>query len=141
MLRALALIFVATLAGSRLQAQGMVELPMPFVMKDAKATITDMKGALRNLITAQEKYWNEHGTYTTDGNSLGVYPSKAGEASVQVIFAGSRGWTGMATDRALKGKSCVVFIGVENELPGGAPKTMGAGIAAQTEAVPVCDKP
>ena len=117
------------------------ELPMPFVMKDAKAAITDMIGALRSLIGAQEKYWNEHGTYTTDGNALGVYPSKAGESLVQVIFAGSRGWTGMATDRALKGKSCVVFIGVEKELPGGVPKTMAAGLAAQTEAVLVCDEP
>ena len=37
----------------------------------------------------------------------------------------------MATDRALKGKSCVVFVGVEKELPGGAPKTTADGIAAQ----------
>ena len=47
----------------------------------------------------------------------------------------------MATDRALKVKSCVVFVGVEKELPGGVPKTTAEGIAAQTEAVPVCDKP
>ena len=47
----------------------------------------------------------------------------------------------MATDRALKGKSCVVFIGVEKELPGGVPKTMADGTAAQAEAVPACDKP
>jgi hypothetical protein len=100
-----------------------------------------MKAALRDLIVAQEKYWNDHGTYTSDGRALGSYPLKGGQPMVQVIFAGSRGWTGMATDRSLKGKSCVVYIGHENELPGGVPKTMAAGTPAQTEAVPACDEP
>jgi hypothetical protein len=96
---------------------------------------------MRNLITAEESYFSDHGTYTTDASALGVYPRKAGVSPVQVIFAGGRGWTGMATDPALKGKSCVVFIGSEKELPGGVPKTLGAGLAAQSEAQPVCDEP
>jgi hypothetical protein len=99
----------------------------------------DMKAALHDLIIAQEKYWNDHGSYTTDGAALGTYPSKSGQSSAQVIFAGSRGWTGVATDRALKGKSCVVYIGSEKELPGGVPKTMG-GIAATAQGVSVCDE-
>ncbi len=47
----------------------------------------------------------------------------------------------MATDASLKGKSCVVYVGRESELPGGVPKTMAGGFPAQTEAVPVCDAP
>jgi hypothetical protein len=118
-----------------------VTWPYPAHQLDAKATIGDMKTALQDLIVAQEKYFSDHGTYMTDGSALGIYPLKSGQPLVQVIFAGSRGWTGMATDRSLKGKSCVVYIGIEKELPGGTPKTMAAGTPAQTEAVPVCDEP
>ena len=118
-----------------------MELPMPFAMKDAKAAIADMKASLGNLITAEERYFSDHGTYTTDGNALGIYPSHDAESSVQVIFAGGRGWTGIATDRAVKGKSCVVFVGLAKELPGGVPKTLSTGLPAQVEADPVCDAP
>lgn len=46
----------------------------------------------------------------------------------------------MVSDRSLKGKSCVIFVGSENELPGGVPKTM-AGVAAKEEGMPTCDVP
>jgi len=99
-----------------------------------------MRATIHDLIVAEEKYWNDHGTYTTDGSALGTYPSKSGDPMAQVIFAGSRGWTGMATDRSLQGKSCVVYIGSEKELPGGVPKTMG-GIVATAQGVSACDEP
>lgn len=105
------------------------------------AAIDDMKAALRSLVALEEKYWNDHGTYTTDGSALGIYPYKNGQPLVQVIFAGSRGWTGMATERTWKGNGCVVYVGYEKELPGGVPKTMGAGIVAKSEGSPTCDEP
>ena len=147
MARTLVLLVAATLASAPAQAQG--NGPTFFFTAHEKVeptsaaslTIADMKAGLRDLIAAEEKYFSDHGTYTTDGSALGIYPAKPDHATVQVIFAGSRGWTGMATDHAVKGKSCVVFIGFANELPGGVPKTMEAGLAAQTEAMPVCDAP
>jgi hypothetical protein len=114
--------------------------PSPAHQMDTKAAIDDMRVALHDLIVAQEKYWNDHGTYTTDGSALGTYPPKRGQPSAQVIFAGSRGWTGMATDRSLQGKNCVVYIGSEKELPGDVPKTMG-GVVATAQGVSVCDEP
>ena len=170
MKRTLAVVFVTTLAYAPLHAQGgTIQFPTPtysvittrvgggIITKDPASTLTDMKVALHDLVVAEEKYFSEHGTYTTDGLALGVWPVKSrqqqgpsmdatgdpqpSKVSVQVIFAGSRGWTGMATDPSMKGKSCVVYIGSEKELPGGVPKTMAAGISAQTEAVPVCDEP
>jgi hypothetical protein len=150
MRRILAGVFAVTVVCPPIHAQGTIQYPTtvmhdvsspyPANQLDTKARIGDMKAALRDLITAQEKYFNDHGTYTTDGSALGIYPAKSGQPFVQVIFAGSRGWTGIATDRAWKGKSCVVYVGFEKELPGGVPKTMG-GIVAKAEGVPACDEP
>jgi hypothetical protein len=100
-----------------------------------------MKAALRNLITTQEKYWYDHGSYTTDGVALGTHPApKDQPVMVQVIFAGSRGWTGIATYRGLKGKSCVVYVGVETELPK-IPATWADQTPAKGEGQPTCDAP
>jgi hypothetical protein len=147
MKRTLVLLFAAALTAARAQAQGNV--PTFFFAAHEKVestsatslTVADMNAGLRDLIGAEEKYFSDHGTYTTDGSALGIYPAKPDHATVQVIFSGSRGWTAMATDHAVKGKSCVVYVGFENELPGGAPKTMAAGIVATGEGVPTCDQP
>src|SRR5512133_4349772 len=65
----------------------------------ATQVIAEMKSALRHLVTAQERYWSEHGTYTTDVSALGFYPAPKGTRPSflpQVIFAGGRGWSGIA---------------------------------------------
>jgi hypothetical protein len=145
MTRTLEVVFAATLACASLHAQ--TPVPMRTAPRDVGAivkkspVIEEMRTALRDLITYEEKYWAVHGSYTTDGSALGIYPASKGQPLVQVIFAGSRGWTGMATDQSLKGKSCVVYVGNEQELPGGLPKTMAAGIVATGEGVPTCDQP
>ena len=79
-----------------------------------------MKAALRALVMKQEAFWAEHGSYTADMSALGLYPRPAsadGTPAVQVIFAGSRGWTGMATQSTMKGMSCVILVGNPDELP------------------------
>lgn len=108
-----------------------------------EAVLEEMKAALRNLAIAQEQYFGDHGTYTTDVVALRVMPTRTRRASlpaVQVIFAGGRGWTGMAAHRALPGKSCVMFIGIADELPK-LPATLGARTLAAAEGEPMCDTP
>ena len=143
MKRALAIVFASTLACASLAAQTAEKIPPRdnggAIVKPSPTTDA-MKAALRTLVTYEEKYWSSHGTYTTDGSALGIYPAKNGQASVQVIFAGSRGWTGIATDRAWKGKSCVIYAGDPQELPGGVPKTSG-GVVTKHEGEPICDAP
>ncbi len=129
--------FVATSAGAQTKAAAVASTP------SAKVTAADpaeeMSVALRTLITLQEKYWSGHGTYTTDGVALGIYPTASEQPLfVQVIFAGSRGWTGMASYRGLKGKSCVVYVGVEAELPK-IPMTSSDQTPAKGEGQPTCD--
>ena len=100
-----------------------------------------MKSALRDLVTRQENFWAAHGSYTTDMSALGTYnrtSTSRDSAWVQVIFAGSRGWTGMVTHREAKGKSCVIYVGQEAELPK-LPSTMGQKQSPQAQGAPLCD--
>jgi len=104
--------------------------------------IAEAKGALRNLVTAQEQYFADHGTYTTDLGALGLYPAPKGTRPpfmVQVIFAGGRGWSGI-TDLRRLGKSCVIYVGNVDELPT-IPRTLRDRLLPTGEGEPTCEKP
>jgi hypothetical protein len=135
----IALIFVTSVANAQSRPAASASKPAAAIAKSDP--VAEMRAGLRNLITIQEAYWSNHGSYTTDGAALGIYPTPKEQAVfVQVIFAGSRGWTAMATYRGLKGKSCVVYVGVESELPK-IPVTSAEHLPAAAEAVSVCDTP
>ena len=112
----------------------------------ARSTVSEadafrlMESALRNLVTAQEKYWMAHGSYTTDMAALGLFTpgmrSPRDSAFAQVILAGSTGWTGMARHAAVRGKTCVIAIN-GGQLP--AVKTAKQEKTPQNDGVPVCD--
>ena len=102
--------------------------------------LDNMMAALRDLVTAQETYFVAHDSYTTDGRALDIFPTKHGQVQTQVTFASRDGWTGTATEPSLKGKNCVMFVGLLKSLPRGAPKTLGGKVATE-EGVPVCDEP
>lgn len=104
--------------------------------------IAEMKSALRNLVVAEEKYWADHGTYTTDASALGLYPAPKGTRpafSPQVIFAGSRGWSGIVVHRRMS-KSCVIYVGSPDELPF-IPRTERDRLVASNQGEPVCERP
>ena len=111
--------------------------------------IRQMTAKLRNVLAAQEAVYAEHGTYTTSMTTLAKHdPSlsiratagRRDSVSVQIIFAGGRGWTGMASHWALRGKSCVVYVGMADELPK-LPATRADRRTPTEEGVPVCDAP
>ena len=104
----------------------------------------EMKRQLRGLVIAQEGYWANHGTYTTDVLALGVFsahrkaPATAADSVwLQVIQAGGRSWWGRAV-YGRNAKSCVIFIGTTADFTA-PPATDGAQLKAIAEAVPVCD--
>lgn len=100
-----------------------------------------LKRQLRNLVTTQETYWADHGTYTTDVSALGVYrPRVAATDSVwiQVIQAGGRSWWGRAIHRAQRGKSCVIYVGTMDDFTA-PPTTDAARVQAHNEGEPICD--
>jgi hypothetical protein len=105
-----------------------------------------LKSQLRNLVVAQESYYADHGTYTTDVSALGLYQRRSPGAPmtaadsiwVQVVQAGGRSWWGRASHRAFQGKSCVIYVGVMEDFPA-PPATDGSKVKAQNEGEPVCD--
>ena len=106
----------------------------------ASAALAQLQAQLRNLVAAQERYYADHGTYTTDAVALGVYKRRQRDSVVaQVIFAGGRGWTGTASHLGLRGKSCVVYIGRAAELPK-MPETLADRRVPDREGAPVCDQ-
>lgn len=106
----------------------------------ASAAVAQLQAQLRNLVAAQERYYADHGTYTTDAVALGVYkPGQRDSVVAQVIFAGGRGWTGTASHLGLRGKSCVIFIGRAAELPK-MPETLADGRVPDREGAAVCDQ-
>jgi hypothetical protein len=115
--------------------------PALLTRADTLQALKEMASSLMNLTIAQEGYWAKHGTYTTDASALGTH-GKQERAHAQVIFAGGRGWTGMATFRGLKGKSCVSFVG-DVEATVKLPVTQADRRTPKStqEGQPVCDTP
>jgi hypothetical protein len=114
----------------------------------AERAIKQMIAKLRDVQAAQDLHLSDHGTYTTSMTSLGRYdtrfaPSRANgqrrdSVSVQIIFAGGRGWTGIASHWGLRGRSCVVYVGMAEELPK-LPITRADRRTPTEEGVPMCD--
>jgi hypothetical protein len=114
----------------------------------AERAIKQMIGKLRDVQAAEDLHLNDHGTYTTSMTALGRYDTRLapprGKAhrpdsvSVQVIFAGGRGWTGIASHWGLRGRSCVVYVGIAEELPK-LPITRADRRTPTEEGVPACD--
>lgn len=113
----------------------------------AERAMKQMITKLRAVQAAQDLHWNDHLTYTTSMTALGRYDAtlspkavatRNDSVSVQVIFAGGRGWTGTASHWALRNRSCVVYVGIVEELPK-LPVTRADRRTPTEETIPVCD--
>jgi hypothetical protein len=77
-----------------------------------------MRGALRMLATAQETYFAEHRTYTTDVAALGRMVGAATNGVQLAIWSAStEGWAMEARHPALPGQSCVMYRGTAASTP------------------------
>ena len=117
---------------------------VPQVAAKAPSSEQLMKKWLRNLTTAQEAYYADHWTYTTDLAALGIVskltgPSAADSVHVRIFSANGAGWTGEATHRAARGRSCVIYIGDVELLPK-VPVTRADRTAPADEGTPACDR-
>ena len=130
----LAAMLLPPLAGVSAQAP-------PSTMPDTDPTAS-LKRHLRNLVTAQEAFWVDHGTYTTDVSALGMYkraPATPADSEwVQVIQAGGRSWWGRAGYRGRGAKSCIIYVGTRDDFTA-TPTTDATKVKAENEAQPVCD--
>jgi hypothetical protein len=73
-------------------------------------------------MTAQEAFYSDHGTYTTDMAALGLLPTKTTRANpnwswIRVWHAGGAGWTADARGAGTFAGSCVVYVGRPADFP------------------------
>ncbi len=91
-----------------------------------KANAAALKSDLRNMSTAQEAYFYEHGTYTTSVASLNFDPSPGVTFTFGTATPG--GWSAVATHPQAYPITCALFMGGAPPL---APATIEGLIACQ----------
>ena len=79
-----------------------------------KAYIAAMKSDLRNLATAQESYFSDNITYTSDLAAIGAGESQG--VSIVISNVGGTGWSATGTHNATT-KTCAIFFGTTTVAP------------------------
>ncbi|MGN6392318.1 MAG: hypothetical protein ACTHM9_08755 [Gemmatimonadales bacterium] len=116
-------------AGDRLAAQ----TGTPAAWQATPASV--LKGALRSLAAAQDRYHALHGAYAATVDLLGLKLDPG--VRLEMLAAGAEGWQAKAVHTSQPGKSCVVWAGA---LAGEPPRTDGDREMAGEEGIPLCDR-
>jgi hypothetical protein len=103
-------------------------------VEEENARFSAIRADLRKLVAAEETYYAENGTYTSDPERVRFRPG-AGVA-VRILWASRDGWAARGTHPDLGGRDCVVYVGSSRP----APATARYGHQAR-EGVPICDLP
>lgn len=80
----------------------------------AQAAAPPVQQAMRELMMAEERYYSDHGTYTTDVSALGLMPKvgrKDPQVWIRIYHAGGAGWIADAQGANGLNGSCVAFVG------------------------------
>lgn len=128
----------------------MPRLPMPRLRiphlpkrNGSSAAISQIERRLKAMVTDQESWYADHASYGANANALARNTTRAdsafGRVQVQVLYAGKKGWTAMASHPDAPGKTCVIYVGYRNSLPL-IPRTRADAVDASTEAQPACDR-
>jgi hypothetical protein len=107
----------------------------------AQAPASPVQQAMRELMMAEERYYSDHGTYTTDISALGLLSKEARKTPqiwLRVYHAGGAGWTGDAQGENGIAGSCVAFVGDISNFAS-VPTTQGQHLKPTEEGVITCD--
>jgi type IV pilus assembly protein PilA len=77
-----------------------------FASTKEKAYVTAMKSDLRNMLTAEESYFSDYGTYASNTSDLKGF-SQTTSVYAKVESADGGGWWASATHSSLTGSSAV----------------------------------
>ena len=80
-----------------------------FVRTRERAYLSAMQSDLRNLAAAEENYFSEYLTYTTDFNTLEF--NKTLQVSVSIPVATDQGWRATATHAGAPTRTCELYYG------------------------------
>ena len=116
-----------------------IAIPQYYRVK-GKAYIASMQSDLRNLVTAEEMYFAEHGSYTGDVSDLENFRLTSG-VTVAIADAGLQGWSATAAHSASE-HSCRIAVGrASSGGQSGAAVGGGEGIPTCDLALPSADSP
>lgn len=84
-----------------------------FASTKEKAYVTAMRSDLRNMMTAQESYFSDYGTYAqTTGNLKGFSQTTGVYVAIDVAKTTAAGWYASSTHSALDvAKTCAIGVG------------------------------
>lgn len=124
------------------QVAGLATASMAFASTAAaQAPAAPVQQRMRELMMAEERYYSDHGTYTTDLSALGLM-SKLDRSTPQVwlrvYHAGGAGWVADAQGSNGIGGSCVAFVGDLSNFAS-VPTTQGKHLKPTEEGVITCD--
>jgi hypothetical protein len=121
------------------------KLRLPRLRKPASssATMSLVEARLKALVGDEEGYYADHGHYGAQTSQLPqtmkVDRKRFDEVDVQMLYAGKRGWSAMASHPSAPGRTCVIYVGFRNNLPM-IPRTRADGLDAKQEGQAACDK-
>jgi len=123
----------------------MPKLSLPHRTKKANAgdpmDITSRR--LTAMVAEQEKFYSDNGRYSNNGYKVAGNATRENASfqtvQVQVLSAGKKGWSAIASHPDAPGKSCVIYVGYRSAIPI-IPRTRLEAIDATAEAKPACDK-
>jgi hypothetical protein len=101
----------------------------------AAAVRSRLKSDLRNLVVAQEAYFANRSSYAASLEALSNYRPTAG-SQIRLVLTRENSWAATAHDAATTGRSCTIWINVENEQH--RPRTLKENRVGR-EGEPVCD--
>ena len=88
--------------------------PVAVIPRTDNPAARGMLAEFRNIMTAQEAFYSEHGRYSAHGDSLGYTPASG--AKVIILHGNSRRWAAVLYDRKSR-TTCAVSVGFP--APGG----------------------
>jgi hypothetical protein len=109
----------------------------------SSAAVSLTERRLKALVGDQESWYSDHGQYSTNAYAVARNATRADSAlekvQIQVLYAGKKGWTAMASHPDAPGKTCVIYVGYRSSLPM-VPRTRADALDAASEGKPTCDR-
>lgn len=124
-------------------------IPMPkfrlprFSRRNASAEALEVVARRLTALVAEEEAWYaEYASYGKQPSRLAGSDNASSEfahVQIQVLYAGKKGWTAIASHPDAPGMNCVIYVGNRSSLPM-IPRTRTDANEATAEAQPVCDR-